>query len=115
MKDQTQESLNLMGKTVVSKVDTLPTRGVDEDAINCIQDLSAFMRHSVQYNEESNRGASIEDILLIVKGEALGRATDLQSEKRAISKQLQDAMSKASRTRGILSSRYNIEFPSLLD
>lgn len=112
-KDDKPQSMISMGKMVTSGIDALPTSGVDEDAVNCIQDISAFMRHSVQFKEEANRNASLEDMLLILQGKGLGRATELLGEQRMISNQLQSTLSKLSRTRSILSSRYDIEFPEI--
>jgi DNA-directed RNA polymerase subunit M/transcription elongation factor TFIIS len=112
-KDDKPQSMISMCKTIISGINALSTSGVDEDAINSIQDVADFMRHNVQYKQETNSDASWDDVLLIMRGGALGRASELLGEQRIISKQLQSTLSKLSRTRSILSSRYDIEFPEI--
>ncbi len=99
-------------ESVVAAIDELPAAGVDQDAIICIQDLSDALKRMISCKRQtSSPEYLVEGLARIASGDTLGLPLSVINEQKSIGQQLQSAMSNVSRTRGVLSSRYDVEFP----
>jgi hypothetical protein len=102
-------------KSMAKAVDELPCRGVDEEAIDCVQDLGNVLLKKAEFYEKDPRAARAPEAFIRgVLGDPLKVADEISAEEKAIDKQVEETLSKAKKLRAILSSRYDNEFPNLL-
>ena len=88
-------------------------RGVDEEGLTCIQDMSnvfAKMANWVEKNKSADR--AVEAFIRGAKGDPFGVAKEVIGEQRAITEEVQRVDILLRQTRARLTSRYEIEFPN---
>lgn len=93
---------------------SLPTHNVDQDAVTCGLDIATVLSNLADFVEQSNSPALlVQSFLRGAAGDPFGTTADLLDAESTLHKQVQYVDEQLQRTRGILSSRYGIEFPAL--
>jgi hypothetical protein len=101
-------------KDAASLIDKLPTRGVDEEAIDCVQDIAAALLKKAEFLETNGGAARAPEAFIRgMLGDPFGVAGEVSDEAKAVDRRFGEIRAKAKKTRAILSSRYDKEFPGL--
>jgi GYF domain 2 len=102
-------------------VDSLPTQGIDPDAINCALSVSGLLKECADLVESENDpsekvGQFLTGFYSGWSGDFQPVVHDLESRSdahKALASHAKNAQQQMVQTRAILSSRYGIEFPPL--
>jgi tetratricopeptide (TPR) repeat protein len=99
-------------KQIASEMDGLPVRGVDEDAVSAMQDMSEVLGKMAKFIEENNGlGRGGEAFIRGMLGDPFGVAQEVAADQKALKDALEKATTKIKKTRSVLTARYDIEFP----
>jgi hypothetical protein len=92
----------------------LPTRGVDEDAINACHELAEAFENMANFAKTHTSNERLMEAFIIgYLGDPLSIANEVAAEEKAIKEKCDAARIKLRRTKALLSSRYDFEFPKL--
>jgi hypothetical protein len=106
-------------RRIADELDSLPTLGVDTDAVELAVDMASIFTKMADYVEKTS-SVSLEDVLEISThalsgifggGDPFQSAKNTLANHAAILKEMQGITAKHRRTRALLTGRYNIEFP----
>lgn len=99
-------------ESMVSRIRALPAVGVDPEAIVCLQDFADAGQNATEQKKQHSSGQFfVEGFARIAAGDPIGLPLQEMEEHKASMQQIQNAMGAISKTRALLSSRYNVEFP----
>ncbi len=101
-------------QTIATEIGDLPTLGVDEDAVTVIQDEAEVLSKIVKISRASQSpDRMFEAFVRGYNGDPFGVAKEINAERIAIGERFEALLSKSKKTRALLTSRYNVEFPSI--
>ncbi len=108
-------------RSCAAAVESLPTAGVDPDAVNCALGFTALLKECADLVQSENDPSATADQMLSAfyggwSGDFQPLVRDLESRNeahRALAAHVKNAEQQLIQTRAILSSRYGVEFPSL--
>lgn len=97
-----------------AQIRSLPTAGVDPEAVQCGVDVATVLTNLADFTERSNSPAIfVEAILRGAAGDLFGPTAEMLDMQSGMQQQLQYVQTELDNTRAMLSSRYGIEFPPL--
>jgi hypothetical protein len=99
---------------VSKEIADLPTLGVDEDAVDCGNDLSQHLGQVANFLKNSQSGdRALEAIIRGVAGDLFGVAIEVAKEQRDLANRTQQVDEKMQRARAKLTARYEMEFSKI--
>jgi hypothetical protein len=93
---------------------SLPTRHVDQEALQCGLNVATMLSNLADSSEQNNGAAVFVNVFIRgAAGDPLGASQDMRDAESKLKQKIQLVQEEAHRTRAELSSRYGVEFPPL--
>lgn len=114
-KDTPHREMALAVRAIASDVSNLPTRGVDEEAVNCAHTLIEEYERLAKYLQKQSAigfaGMLVESIIRGAAGDPAGTARELLDEEKAVLAGKDKLLTQLRKARTNLTAKYDIEFP----
>lgn len=100
---------------IALRIEKLPTLNVDIDAVACGHDLANFWRDAgQQIRRRNSANVMAESFLRGLSGDPFGTAVQELQRQKEFNAEAAAVMDRCRRTRAVLTARYGVEFPSML-
>lgn len=105
------EKLLELLSSIADRLETLPTAGVDEQAVAHVFDVARVLRMLLAYVQKTqDPGSYIEAFLRGLSGDPFGSAVEFSQFGQSLSDEIQRVDSNERRLKAILAARYNMPF-----